>query len=176
MTDTIIKNTGNSRSIRSVPNLAALAPTWEKALEMLTSEAGLPIDMGPLNPLGVDVMGTPLDSEHLVTIEMGHYQGTGLSGKANAVTLQFSSTPKFILVASDGPGTNSDGIGFIFPEANRAVIFYYRVSNTIIVVPQQLYVSVEGGTVSYHNGSSSSGNNGYIMLNSRSIYRYIAFL
>lgn len=170
MTDTIIKNTGNSRSIRSVPNLPALAPTWEKALEMLISEAGLPIDMGPLNPLGVDVMGTPLDSEHLITVEIGIYQGTGQGGQDNQVILHFSSTPKFILVSSLGSFTRSDGFGFIFPDKKRGVSFYYDPS----VLAKDLNLSVDGGTVSYYASVGSS--EGYKMLNGWSGYSYIAFL
>jgi len=61
MKDTTIKGTGNSRSIKSVPNLAALAPTYDKLLELLTSPDGLPIDLGPLNPAGVEEQGTSLD-------------------------------------------------------------------------------------------------------------------
>lgn len=57
MTDTIIKGTGNSRLIKSVPNLAALAPTYDKLLEMLSTE-GLPADiLGPY-AVGVSTMGT----------------------------------------------------------------------------------------------------------------------
>lgn len=66
MTDTVIKGAGNSRSIRSVPNLAALAPTWEKALEMLTSEEGLPIDLGPLNEAGIARRGDDLNKANLL--------------------------------------------------------------------------------------------------------------
>lgn len=170
MTDTIIKNTGNSRSIRSVPNLAALAPTWEKALEMLISEAGLPIDMGPLNPLGVDVMGTPLDSEHLITVEIGRYSGTGQGGKDNQVILHFSSTPKFILVSSLDSFSRADGFGFMFPDRTLGVSFYYTPS----VMAQGLYLSVDGGTVSYYASVGSS--DGYRMLNGQRGYSYIAFL
>lgn len=173
MTDTIIKNAGNSRSIRSVPNLAALAPTWEKALEMLTSEAGLPIDMGPLNPLGVDVMGTPLDSEHLITVEMGGYRGNGLSGPSAAVTLQFPSTPKFILVCSTYNSNLKDGFGFIFPSETRAIAIHY--SSTKFNV-DNLVLSVNGGTVSFYTHLEGT-KYGYLMLNGSGVaYKYIAFL
>ncbi len=36
-------------------------PTWDKVLEYLTGE-GLSVDIGPLNPAGVDTMGTMLDT------------------------------------------------------------------------------------------------------------------
>lgn len=57
MTDTVIKGTGNSRLIKSVPNLAALAPTYDKLLEMLSTE-GLPVDISAPQAAGVDVFGT----------------------------------------------------------------------------------------------------------------------
>jgi len=65
MKDTIIKGSGNSRTLKTVPNIAALAPTYDKLLELLTGE-GLPIDIGPLNPAGVDTMGTSLDKANLL--------------------------------------------------------------------------------------------------------------
>lgn len=174
MTDTIIKGTGNSRSIRSVPNLAALAPTYEKLLEMLTSEEGLPFDMGPLNPLGVDVMGTPLDSEHLITVEIGVYTGTGLSGPSAAVTLQFPSAPKFILVCSSSDSYQKDGYGFVFPQAAAGVSYYYSSSGGFHA--NRLYVSVNGGAVSYYFQTEGT-KYGYGMLNgSGARYHYIAFL
>lgn len=66
MKDTIIKGTGNSRSIKSVPNLAALAPTYEAFLALLAGE-GLPIDLGPLNAAGVQELGTGLSKANLLT-------------------------------------------------------------------------------------------------------------
>ena len=66
MTDTVIKGTGNSRSIRSVPNIAALAPTYDKLLELLAGE-GLPVDIGGLNPIGVQTMGDDLNKANLLT-------------------------------------------------------------------------------------------------------------
>lgn len=74
MTDTIIKGTGNSRSIRSVPNLAALAPTYDKLLEYLTGD-GLPVDIGPLNENGVDVHGTDLTKASLLKDETAAIAG-----------------------------------------------------------------------------------------------------
>ena len=67
MKDTIIKGSGNSMSIRSVPNLASLAPTYEDFLRLLSSgENGLPIDLGPLNPAGCDTVGDALDKANLL--------------------------------------------------------------------------------------------------------------
>lgn len=65
MTDTIIKGSGNSRTIKSVPNLAALAPTYDKLLELLTGQ-GLPVDIGALNPSGCVQIGNDLNKETLL--------------------------------------------------------------------------------------------------------------
>lgn len=66
MTDTVIKGTGNSRSLKSVPNLATLAPTYEDLLALLTGE-GLPVDIGGLNEAGVQTQGTALTKANLLT-------------------------------------------------------------------------------------------------------------
>lgn len=66
MTDTIIKGAGSSRSIRSVPNLGTLAPTYEKLVELLSSPDGLPIDLGPLSAAGCEQIGTTLDKNALL--------------------------------------------------------------------------------------------------------------
>lgn len=68
MTETVIKGSGNSRSIKSVPNLAQLAPTYDKLLELLTGE-GLPVDLGPLNPAGLAQRGTDLNKASLLSDE-----------------------------------------------------------------------------------------------------------
>lgn len=59
MTDTITKGSGNSRSIKSVPNLRQLAPTYDALLDLLTGD-GVPIDLGPLNDAGLLTLGTAL--------------------------------------------------------------------------------------------------------------------
>lgn len=69
MTETVIKGSGNSRSIKSVPNLAQLAPTYDKLLDLLTGE-GLPVDLGPLNPAGLAQRGTDLNKANLLSDEV----------------------------------------------------------------------------------------------------------
>ena len=65
MTDTVIKGAGNSRSIRSVPNFAALFPTWESYRDAMATE-GVPIDLGPLNPAGLELKGDDLNTANLL--------------------------------------------------------------------------------------------------------------
>lgn len=66
MTDTIIKGTGNSRTLVSVPNFLTLYPSWEDfGREIATN--GIPIDLLGLNPAGVDVLGTLLNKPNLLS-------------------------------------------------------------------------------------------------------------
>lgn len=68
MENTITKGTGNSRSIKSVPNLLTLYPTWEAAAQAMI-DGTFPIDLGPLNPAGVQTMGTELNKANLLSDE-----------------------------------------------------------------------------------------------------------
>ena len=56
MQDTIIKGTGNSRSLRSVPNFLRLYPSYEAFGQALVAGT-LPIDLGGLNPTGGEGQG-----------------------------------------------------------------------------------------------------------------------
>lgn len=66
MQDIVIKGTGNSRTLASVPNLLTLYPTYEAFAQALIA-GELPIDLGPLNETGVDTMGTALNKANLLT-------------------------------------------------------------------------------------------------------------
>ena len=66
MKDTIIKGSGNSRTIRTVPNGAALYPTYEAFIEALAAGT-LPVDLGPLSAAGVEQMGTLLNKANLLS-------------------------------------------------------------------------------------------------------------
>lgn len=65
MQDTIIKGSGNSRTLASVPNFLTLYPTYEAFAQALINRE-LPIDLGPINPAGVDVHGTDLNKSTLL--------------------------------------------------------------------------------------------------------------
>ena len=65
MQDTIIKGTGNSRTLGSVPNFMTLYPTYEAFAQALINKT-LPIDLGPMNPVGVQQAGTDLSKTNLL--------------------------------------------------------------------------------------------------------------
>lgn len=66
MQDMIIKGTGNSRYLKSVPNIMTLYPTYEAFTQALA--AGIfPIDLNGVNPDGVDTTGTALNKDNLLS-------------------------------------------------------------------------------------------------------------
>lgn len=79
MTDTIIKGTGNSRTLKTVPNAAALYPDFDAFLAALVAGT-LPIDIGPLNPTGLQQQGTDLTKGNLLTDDTA--TGMGLTAEA----------------------------------------------------------------------------------------------
>lgn len=90
MNDTVIKGTGNSRSIKSVPNIAALAPTYADLLALLTGE-GLPVDIGALNELGLEVHGTDLTKANLLTDATAALYGKGNTATPNEILAAISA-------------------------------------------------------------------------------------
>ena len=74
MKETIIKGTGNSRTLGSVPNLLTLYPTYE-AFAAALAAGEVPVDIGPLNPAGVAQMGSPLNKSTLLRDETAALYG-----------------------------------------------------------------------------------------------------
>lgn len=65
MTDTLIKGSGNSRSLKTVPNALTLYPTYQDMMAAMAA-GSFPIDLGPLNPIGLDTKGTDLNKASLL--------------------------------------------------------------------------------------------------------------
>lgn len=180
MTDTIIKGTGNSRSIRSVPNLAALAPTYDKLLELFTSEDGFPIDLLGPNPLGCDVVGTVLNKANLLTdetaaahgltpdatvddalkklvgYESGSYAGTGSSN----FSITFSINWKVCFVFSvkkDEYASNQYAESFFvyFRNSNRALHISAKSSTTSDAKISTESMAITGNSIQVYSGISS---------------------
>lgn len=66
MQDTIIKGTGNSRTLKSVSNFTSLYPTYDAFAAALVAGT-LPIDIGALVAAGVSQTGTALNKASLLT-------------------------------------------------------------------------------------------------------------
>lgn len=69
MENTVIKNAGNSRSLHFPVTAVTEYQNLAAFLAAGISEAGIPIDIGPLNPEGVVQMGTPLNKHTLLKDE-----------------------------------------------------------------------------------------------------------
>lgn len=65
MTDTIVKGSGNSRSLKTVPNAKTLYPTYDAFLTGLI-EGTIPIDLGGLNSPGLSQKGTDLNKANIL--------------------------------------------------------------------------------------------------------------
>lgn len=64
MTDTIIKGSGNSRTLKTVPNIKALVSDLDDLLDLFV--AGFPIDLLGPNPEGCEVVGDSLGKAELL--------------------------------------------------------------------------------------------------------------
>lgn len=84
MTDTIIKGTGNSRTLRTVPNAPTLYPTHEAMIEAMRNGT-FPIDIGPLNLAGLDQEGTALTKANLLSDETAGLYGLNEESTVNQV-------------------------------------------------------------------------------------------
>lgn len=65
MQDGIIKGTGNSWNLKSVPNFLTLYPTYEAFVQGLI-DGTLPVDLNGMNPTGWQQMGTILSKANLL--------------------------------------------------------------------------------------------------------------
>ena len=65
MTDTVVKGSGNSRTLVTVPNALTIYPTHEELMTKWATE-GIPVDIGPLVASGCDVIGTLLNKANLL--------------------------------------------------------------------------------------------------------------
>ncbi len=125
MNDTVLKGSGNSRTIKSVPNLAALAPTYEKLLEYLTGE-GLPIDIGPLNLAGVDTMGTILDTAAVLKDSTAALYGKGTDATPDDIFAAIRSL--IAAVQSSADNKSSAEFGTYAGDGNYKKHLFFRFS------------------------------------------------
>lgn len=66
MTDTVIKGTGNSRTLRTVPNALTLYPDFTAMITAMINGT-FPIDLGGLQDAGLTTHGTDLNKANLLT-------------------------------------------------------------------------------------------------------------
>lgn len=68
MKETLIKGSGNSRSLITVPNAPMLYSTHEELMQKWAT-VGIPVDIGPLNEAGLEQRGTDLTKPNLLSDE-----------------------------------------------------------------------------------------------------------
>lgn len=134
MKDTIIKGTGNSRSIKAPPNLLTLYPTWEAAAQAMI-DGTFPIDLGPLNPAGVQVMGTELNKPNLLKDQTAARYGLPATAVPDDVLVkvrelitaaQTTANAKAVIYTGSYTGTGTAGpdhpCQITFPAAPKLVL------------------------------------------------------
>lgn len=91
MKDTIIKGSRNSRSIIAA---STVPEDWADARAQFISQ-GWPIDLGPLNPAGVEQMGDPLNKQTLLTDQTAALIGLGTDAVPDDVFQQLCLYAKY---------------------------------------------------------------------------------
>ena len=84
MQDGIIKGTGNSRFLKSVPDFLSQYPTYESFVAALTAGT-LPVDFNGINETGWEKLGTALNKANLLSDETAALYGLGVDATVDAV-------------------------------------------------------------------------------------------
>lgn len=151
MTDGIIKGTGNSRLMRSVPDILTRYPTYESFAAALR-DGTFPFDLNGINELGWDVIGTQLNAaffQGVKRMEQGSFVSPGYTQE-----LHFNSNPSALFIS----GTNSNANYKLFVAAVKPTAFlvglYQNVPSSLIS-PLSMNLSWGGNKINI-TGSSLS--------------------
>lgn len=106
MKDTIIKGTGNSRTLGSVSDFLTLYPTYEAFAQALINKT-LPVDLLGLNAAGVSQMGDSLNKANLLTDETAALYGLPNTAVPNDVFVKLSTSVSNKVVIGSYVGTQS---------------------------------------------------------------------
>lgn len=90
MKQLIIKETGNSRTLKSVANFLTLYPTYEAFAQALITGT-LPVDIGGINPAGVQQEGDPLNKATLLKDSTAALYGLGSGAVPDEVLANLAS-------------------------------------------------------------------------------------
>lgn len=142
MTDTVIKGTGNSRLLKSVPNLRTLAPTWDAALDLFTG-TGFPVDLSGLQTAGVSTAGTSFSKANMLPNTLCTALGLATTAtpaqaleklRTLTATAQTTATGKCQMATGSYVGTG------LYGAANPCSITFPFVPK-IVIVPSRRAVS-----------------------------------
>lgn len=193
MTDSIIKQTGNSRYLKSA---IGADTTFEQFLEMLRNGT-LPIDLNGINPDGFAELGTALNKANLLSDETAELFGLGAEAVPDEVLKKAkqlittsqntaNSAPKIVTGSYVGNGEQwGDPRSISFSGISSSYLaILYSVSNYPFFLPMNSRLWIPAGVVnvSYPGSLSSNkftvdtdsyGSNG--LNQSGEIYYYIIF-
>ena len=110
MQDGIIKGTGNSRFLKSVPDFLSQYPTYESFVAALAAGT-LPVDFNGINETGWQQLGTALNKGNLLSDETAAVYGLGSDAVPNDV----------FMILGIGAGKYGYGITVQYPDGTPAV-------------------------------------------------------
>lgn len=199
MTDTVIKGTGNSRTIKAAP--ATLPATYDEFRAKFIS-SGIPIDLLGLNAAGLTTRGTDLNKTNLLTDAL--CSALGLSTTATptqamdklrqlVATAQYGvdNGPKVEIGSYTGTGTYGENnpTSIVFGFAPR-VVFMFDADGIPITwysssmgdgyirvgITDPLTTSYKKNVCFYYYSSSSGGStNNYMMMKKNSTGRTLTW-
>ena len=170
MQDTIIKGTGNSRTLRSVPNFLALYPTYE-AFAAALAGGTLPVDLGALNGAGVNQAGTALSKATLLNdaVEVALWGNAANRSPNDALwqlsalitTAQNTANGRLRVQTGSYSGTGETTKALSFNFTPLLVLVVENIGNNTYSTPF-LYGNPSGMTLQgsgiYHDSRGTSGD------------------
>lgn len=121
MKETIIKGTGNSRSIKSVTTLPL---TWEDARAQLVS-SGWPVDIGAINAAGCQQVGDALNKANLLKDATAALYGLGATAVPDQVLASIYPILSLAEIKSNASGAveygSFTGTGIYVQELNFSI-------------------------------------------------------
>ncbi len=133
MKDTVLRGTGNSRTLRTVANALTLYPTYNAMIQAMVNGT-FPIDLGALNSAGLTTRGTDLNKSNILTDATA--TGMGLTSSATP-NQAFAKLRALIKAAQDDADTALEN-GISFMTGSYAGTGTYGEDNpTIIRTPRK---------------------------------------
>lgn len=195
MTDTVISGSGNSRSIKTVPNALTLYPTHEAMIAAMV-DGSFPIDLGPLNASGLTTRGTDLNKATLLTDALCTALGLATTATPTEAMEKLRQLITTAQNTADSANTSASGramfsSGSYFGTGSNKTIYtnftpklivigemnsYYKFGKILLCVsssPYGVYVDGNGSQTSFNvtwDSSSATVNGQAVAVNSTFYY------
>lgn len=128
MKDTIIKGSGNSRMMASVPNFLTLFPSYE-AFGRALINGELPIDLGPLNAAGLEQRGDDLNKATLLKDATAALYGKS----ASAVPDDILAAIRLLITTAQNTANSAQSLGRASVKAQTGTVTPINSAATISV-------------------------------------------